>query len=115
MAGIITDLTDGIRRLQKLNKEMSELELKEEIFNLRQLLMDAKEALMSAQETKRDLEQKIKDLTSGKKCSICNEGNMKVIGVIPHPIFGPVGDQLRIVQCDKCNHKEEIRFKPSGA
>lgn len=59
MAGILTDLTDGIRGLQRLNKELSELELKEEILNLKQLLLAAKEEIMAKDEQLKTLQTSI--------------------------------------------------------
>jgi hypothetical protein len=59
MANILTDLTEGVRRLQKFTKEMSELELKEEILNLKQLLLDVREELMAKDDQIREFLAKL--------------------------------------------------------
>lgn len=60
MANILTELGDGIKRLQKLNKDMSELELKEEVFELKQLLFSAREAMAEREQEIRELKDKLK-------------------------------------------------------
>lgn len=114
MANILSDLTDGIRRLQKLNKDMSELELKEEILNLRQLLMDAKEAVLNKEEEVRALTEKMKDLTSGETCPICRNGTLQVTASRPHEHFAFAGVQTRVMKCTSCSHTEDRMHDPSG-
>jgi len=56
MANLLTELSDGVRRLQRLTKDVSELELKEEILSLRHLLLDIKQELMDKDDRIRQLE-----------------------------------------------------------
>lgn len=114
MVNIITDLSEGIKRLQKLNKDMSEIELKEEILKLRELLMDAKEELLSARERQVELESKVNALTSGEKCPICDEGVLKVVSSRPHEHFAFAGVQTRIMKCTSCDHTEDRMHDPNG-
>lgn len=60
MASILTDLADGVRRLQKIKTDMSELELREEILALRELLATIRESLLEKDEQIRSLEERMK-------------------------------------------------------
>ncbi|WP_341368816.1 hypothetical protein [Yoonia sp. BS5-3] len=47
MSGILTDLTKGARRLAEIKKDFSDLEFKERILELRELLLAAKEEILN--------------------------------------------------------------------
>jgi DNA repair exonuclease SbcCD ATPase subunit len=111
---MLTQLTEGIRRLQKLNKDMSELELKEEILNLRQLLMDAREELSARTDEIAQLKERIGVLTSGEACPICGEGRLKVSSSREHPEFGFAGVQERTLKCSNCAHTEKRLHDPNN-
>lgn len=62
------------------------------------------------------LETAIKARTAAEACPICGSGNLKVISVQPHPIFGDVGGlQQRTMKCDNspCGHTEVREHDPN--
>ncbi len=46
MALSIADITNGLRRLQSLNKDLNDMDFREEILSLRSLLVEAQETIM---------------------------------------------------------------------
>lgn len=55
MAGILTELTTGAKRLAEIKKDFSDLEFKERILELRELLLSAKEEILSRDTEMADL------------------------------------------------------------
>ncbi|RHZ98845.1 hypothetical protein D1114_01805 [Cereibacter sphaeroides] len=109
---MLTDLADGIRRLQKLNKDMSELELREEALNLRQLLVDAREALSAKDTEIQALKDKIDRIESGDACPLCRAGRLSITAINEHPVFGVFGHQEHTLKCSKCGHTETRKVDP---
>jgi hypothetical protein len=62
------------------------------------------------------LEAEIQKRPPLEACPLCGSGNLKVTSVKPHPSFGPVGIQERVVKCDNpnCNHTEKRIHDPVG-
>lgn len=114
MGNILTDLADGVRRLQKIKAEMSAVELREEILALRELLASIRETALAKDEEIADLRQKLKVATSGEGCPICREGELRVVTSRPHEHFAFAGLQTRVLECTACKHREERMHDPSG-
>jgi len=60
----VSDLANGVRKLQKLSKDMSDLDFKEQIVDLRTLLNEAQEAILEVEEEKRKLKSEIQELNA---------------------------------------------------
>lgn len=114
MASGIATLADGIRRLQTLNKEISEVALKEEILELRMMLMDVREELLEKTERIGELEEQLRLVKAGESCPICETGHLKVISSRPHEHFAFAGVQTRTLKCTECSHSENRMHAPSG-
>lgn len=112
MSSILSDLADGMKRLQGLKKGLSELELREEILETRELLMNVRTELLERDETIAALRRTIENMKSGEACVICREGQMKVISSRPHPTFGAVGKLEHTLECSACGHQEKLMFDP---
>ena len=112
MSNILSDLADGMKRLQGLKKELSELDLREEIIETRELLMNARAELLERDETIAELRRTIESMKSGEACVICREGQMKVVGSKPHPTFGALGKLEHTLKCSSCGHQEQLMFDP---
>ncbi len=114
MVNIVTDLTDGLRRLQKLSKDMSEIELREEILLLRELLTSARDEVMAKSATIAALEQEANDRRVGESCPICGTGRLKVVASSEHPDMPGIGVQERTLKCTNCNNTEKRIYDPEG-
>lgn len=112
MSNILSDLADGMKRLQGLKKDLSELDLREEIIETRELLMNARAELLERDETIAELRRTIESMKSGEACVICREGQMKVVSSSPHPIFGELGKLEHTLKCNSCGHQEKLMFDP---
>ena len=79
-------------------------------------LADAKEALSEKDATIKQLETKIRDLSSGEICPVCKLSKMKTISVKPHPTMGEVGIQEMALKCESetCGHSENRMHDPNG-
>lgn len=113
MSNILSDLADGMKRLQGLKKDLSELDLREEIIETRELLMNARAELLERDETIAELRRNIEELKSGETCVICGEGQMKVIASGPHPIWGVHGKLEHTLKCTACGHTEKLKYDPA--
>lgn len=113
MSNIISDLADGMKRLQALKKDLSELDLREEIIETRELLMNARSELLERDETIAELRRTIEAMKSGESCVICREGQMKVVDSRPHPTLGEVGLLEHTLKCSSCNHREDLVYDPA--
>ena len=112
MSNILSDLADGMKRLQGLKKDLSELDLREEIIETRELLMNARAELLERDETIAELRRTIESMKSGEACVICREGQMKVVSSKPHPTFGALGKLEHTLKCSSCGHQEQLMFDP---
>lgn len=113
MSNILSDLADGMKRLQGLKEDLSQLDLREEIVETRELLMNARVELLERDETIAQLRRTIEDLKSGEACVICGEGKMKVIASEPHPIWGAHGKLEHTLKCTSCSYQEKLRYDPA--
>ncbi len=112
MSNILSELADGMKRLQGLKKDLSELDLREEIITTRELLMNARAELLERDETIAELRQTIENMESGETCVLCRKGQMKVESSKPHPIFGDMGKLEHTLKCGNCGHQEKRLFDP---
>lgn len=112
MSNILSDVAAGMKRLQNLKKDLSELDLREEILDTRELLMNVRAELLERDETIAELRRTIESMKSGEACVICREGQMKVISSRPHPTFGAVGKLEHTLKCSSCGHQEQLMFDP---
>jgi len=62
MSGFLGQLAGGIKRLQTISKELSEVELQDVILEQKRLLLDAKEEILSLREEKSHLAEKVKTI-----------------------------------------------------
>lgn len=58
----VSDLANGVRKLQSLSKQLSDIEFQEKIIELRTLLNEAQEEILQREQEKRDLRQTIEEL-----------------------------------------------------
>ncbi len=63
MSSVLNDLAEGARALQRIKKDLSDVEFKEEILNLRQLLLSAQTELIEKTQEVSNLRREIADLT----------------------------------------------------
>jgi len=112
MSNILSDLADGMKRLQGIKKDLSELELREQILETRELLMSARTELLEQNETIAELRKTIEKMKSGDSCVICRTGQMDVISSHPHPTFGEVGKLEHTLKCNSCDHTEKLMYDP---
>jgi len=61
-----------------------------------------------------ELEAKIAARPAPETCPICEKGEMKVVGVRPHHVFGDMGVQERSLKCNSCGHSEDRQHDPMG-
>lgn len=62
--GAISDLADGLAKVQSLRKEMSDADFQELILDIRGILADVRDENISLRDANRELENEIRDLNS---------------------------------------------------
>ncbi|GHA61070.1 hypothetical protein GCM10008927_28130 [Amylibacter ulvae] len=92
------------------------LDLQEVIYETKSALLDAKQEILTRDEEISELRKKIKVITNGEACPVCNVGTLKVTKITPHPQFGELDIQQRHLECDQqsCAHKEQRMHDPNG-
>lgn len=112
MASVLSDIADGMKRLQKINKDLSEIELREAIVEQRELLLTAREEINSLREEISRLEG---DLADEKKKQEQVSKTTEVSGFKYDTVDGaPIG----LPYCPTCEVKESgklYRLKKTNA
>jgi hypothetical protein len=67
MSSVLKDLADGARALQRIKKDLSDVQFQEEILSLRQLLVSAQSEIIESNQEIAGLKSKLKDLQATKE------------------------------------------------
>lgn len=105
---VVKDLRDLERDFDAASYKAKMAELYGNLADIKMALSDANELLHEKDAEIKKLKADLAAAKSGEICPICESGNMKVISVKPHHIFGNMGLKVHTLKCTNCDHTDTI-------
>lgn len=101
----LSQIANGITRLQKLTKDLGEVELREEVLAQRELLLSAKEEILRLREANSELESSLKEMQSTHELL---DGSIEVDGF---RYDSPHGTPLGLPYCPLCEVESKRLYR----